>query len=205
VILAIIHQYYSLSLLLQYPKLVVFSSWKPLQCVILISGIDIYFMFTDRSDSYLDLHFKIDSEGRLRTKLYDKRDDFNFAIVNCPFTCSNIPTVYAYGLYIFMLIRYSRGCGSYQDVLDRGYCWQGSYWTKGSSWLSWSHHFESFMFATMSWLTNIEYHRYVPLVVNTSRSCPQSWFISGFVNTTGVTSGARTAYPSGTPAFTPEF
>jgi hypothetical protein len=32
---------------------------------------------TDRSASYLDLHLEIDSEGRLRTKLYDKRDDFN--------------------------------------------------------------------------------------------------------------------------------
>jgi hypothetical protein len=30
---------------------------------------------TDRSASYLDLHLEIDSEGRLRTKLYDKRDD----------------------------------------------------------------------------------------------------------------------------------
>jgi hypothetical protein len=29
---------------------------------------------TDRSDSYLD------SQGRLRTTLYDKRDDFNFSI-----------------------------------------------------------------------------------------------------------------------------
>ena len=33
----------------------------------------------------------IDSEGRLRTKLYDKRDGFNFPIVNFPFICSNIP------------------------------------------------------------------------------------------------------------------
>ena len=29
---------------------------------------------TDRSASYLDLHLEIDSEERLRTKLYDKRD-----------------------------------------------------------------------------------------------------------------------------------
>jgi hypothetical protein len=43
---------------------------------------------TDRSASYLDLHLKIDSEGRLRTKLY-KIDDFNFPIVNFPFICSN--------------------------------------------------------------------------------------------------------------------
>ena len=30
--------------------------------------------YTDRSASYIDLHLEIDSEGRLRTKLYDKRD-----------------------------------------------------------------------------------------------------------------------------------
>ena len=35
-----------------------------------------------RYASYLDLHLEIDSEDRLRTKLYDKRDDFTFQIVN---------------------------------------------------------------------------------------------------------------------------
>jgi hypothetical protein len=49
---------------------------------------------------FLDLHLEIDSEGRLRTKLYDKRDDFNFPIVNFPFICSNIPAAPAYGVYI---------------------------------------------------------------------------------------------------------
>ena len=42
---------------------------------------------TYRSASYLDLHLEIDSEGRLRMKLYDKRDDFNFPFVNFPFIC----------------------------------------------------------------------------------------------------------------------
>ena len=56
----------------------------------------------------------------LRTKLYDKRDDFNFPIVNFPFKCSNIPATHAYGVYISQLIRYSRPCGFYQDFLDRG-------------------------------------------------------------------------------------
>ena len=36
--------------------------------------------------TYLDLHLAIDSEGRLRTKLYDKSYDLNFPIVNFPFT-----------------------------------------------------------------------------------------------------------------------
>ena len=60
---------------------------------------------TDRSASYLDLHLKIDSEGRLRTKLYDKKDDFNFPIVNFPFICSNIPAAPAYGVYLSQMIR----------------------------------------------------------------------------------------------------
>ena len=36
----------------------------------------------DRSASYLELHLETANEGQLRTKLYDKRDDFNFPIVN---------------------------------------------------------------------------------------------------------------------------
>ena len=71
---------------------------------------------TDRYVSYLDLHLEIDSEGWLRTKLYDKRDVFNFPIVNLPFICSNIPAVPAHEVCIFLsqLIQYSRACGSYQ-------------------------------------------------------------------------------------------
>ena len=74
---------------------------------------------TDRSASYLDLHLEIDSEGRWRTKLYDKRDNLNCLIVNFPFMCSNIPVASAHGVYICQLIRYSRACGSYQYFLGR--------------------------------------------------------------------------------------
>jgi hypothetical protein len=42
----------------------------------------------DRSASYLDLHLEIDNEGRLRTKHYDKRDDFHFLIVNFPYVAT---------------------------------------------------------------------------------------------------------------------
>jgi hypothetical protein len=41
-------------------------------------------IYTDRSASYLDLHLEIERQEELRTKLYDKRDDFNFPIVNFP-------------------------------------------------------------------------------------------------------------------------
>jgi hypothetical protein len=42
----------------------------------------------------------MDSEGRLKTILYDKRDDLNFPIVNFPFICSNNPAAPAYGIYM---------------------------------------------------------------------------------------------------------
>ena len=67
-------------------------------------------------ESRINLH----REGRLRTKLFDKRDDFNFPIVNFPFIWSNIPAAPVYGVFTSLLIRYSRACNSYQDFLDRG-------------------------------------------------------------------------------------
>jgi hypothetical protein len=87
---------------------------------LLTASIPLSLKDTDRSTSYLALHLEIDSEGRLRTKLNAKRDDFNLPIVNFPFICSNIPAASAYGLYIPQLIQYSRACDSYQDIVDRG-------------------------------------------------------------------------------------
>ena len=43
------------------------------------------------SSSFLDLLFEFDNDNRLRVTIYDKRDDFNFNIVNYPFLCDNIP------------------------------------------------------------------------------------------------------------------
>jgi len=76
---------------------------------------------TDSPNSafYLDLYLEHDINGTLTTKLYDKRDDINFPIVNCPFLDSNIPSSAAYGVYMSQLFRYSRTCNSYQDFLHQ--------------------------------------------------------------------------------------
>jgi hypothetical protein len=59
-------------------------------------------------------------DGKLTTQLYNKRDDFNFAIVNFPYTCSNIPLSPSYGsVYIFQLIRYARTCSTYDQFFSR--------------------------------------------------------------------------------------
>jgi hypothetical protein len=91
---------------------------------------------TDKSASYLDLHLEIDSDGWLKTKLYDKRDDFSFHIVNFLFICINIPSAPAYGVYISKLIRYSIACGSYQNFIDRGLLLTRKLLNQGSSWLN---------------------------------------------------------------------
>ena len=63
---------------------------------------------SDHLADYLDLTFIIDSGGKLSTRLYDKRDDFDFHIVNFPYLSSNIPSGPSYGVYISQLIRYNK-------------------------------------------------------------------------------------------------
>ena len=74
---------------------------------------------SNTSASYLDLLLSIESDGQLRTSLYDKRDDFNFHITNFPFLSSNIPSSPAYGVFISQLIRYARACSSYECFILR--------------------------------------------------------------------------------------
>ena len=62
----------------------------------------------------------MESNGKLTTRVYDKRDDFNFPIVNFPFLSSNIPSALAYGVYVSQFIRYARTCSNYQDFMERG-------------------------------------------------------------------------------------
>ena len=52
---------------------------------------------TAASSSYLDCYLY---NGKLTTRLYDKRDDFNFPIVKFPFLSSNIPSAPAYDVYV---------------------------------------------------------------------------------------------------------
>jgi hypothetical protein len=55
-----------------------------------------------------------------KSPFYDKKDHFNFPIVNFPSICSNIPAALANGVHVSQLMRYSRACDSFHDLLDRG-------------------------------------------------------------------------------------
>ena len=80
---------------------------------------------SDISASYLDILLNIDSNGRLTTTLYDKRDDFNFAIVNFPFLCNNIPLSPAYGVCISQLLcvweLFKARATTYKKLMLQGY------------------------------------------------------------------------------------
>ena len=69
--------------------------------------------------SYLDLCISIQNNGSFNTRHYDKRNDFDFPIVNFPFMSSNIPRAPAYGVYISQLLRYARSCTFYEHFCDR--------------------------------------------------------------------------------------
>ena len=77
---------------------------------------------SDHLADYLDLTSIIDSAGKLSTRLDDKRDDFDFHIVNFPFLSSDISSGPSYGVYISQLIRYARCCFHYDDFRYRHKC-----------------------------------------------------------------------------------
>ena len=62
--------------------------------------------------SYLDISISI-CNNKYVTEVYDKRENFNFNIVNYPYMCSNIPANPTYGVYVSQLVRISRICDNY--------------------------------------------------------------------------------------------
>ena len=81
----------------------------------------------------MDLNLCI-SNGTVSTKIYDKRDDFDFDIVNFPFLDGDVPRRTSYGVYISQLIRFARASSNLNDfnyrnkaltakLLRQGYCY----------------------------------------------------------------------------------
>ena len=70
---------------------------------------------SDEQAKYLDLTFIIGNNNRFCTKLYDKREDFNFHIVDSPFLSSNIQSGPSYCVHVSQFIKYARCCIYYDD------------------------------------------------------------------------------------------
>ena len=73
---------------------------------------------SDTEAPFLDLNLCI-SNGTVSTKSYDKRDDFDFDIVNFPFLDDDVPRRTSYGVYISQLIRFARASSNLNDFNHR--------------------------------------------------------------------------------------
>ena len=76
---------------------------------------------SDTEAPFLDLNLSI-SNGFVSSKIYDKRDDFDFDIVNFPFLDGDVPRRPSYGVYISPLIRFARVCSHVDDFNTRNRC-----------------------------------------------------------------------------------
>ena len=61
---------------------------------------------SDKGATFLDLHLSI-ANGIVSTKIYDKRDVFDFGIVNFPFLDGDVHRSTSYGVYISQLILFA--------------------------------------------------------------------------------------------------
>ena len=63
-----------------------------------------FFTLEKTKAAFLDLHL-CSSNKKVSSKIYDKRDDFDYEIVNFPFLDGDVPHTKSYGVYISQLIR----------------------------------------------------------------------------------------------------
>ena len=73
---------------------------------------------SDTEAPFLDFNLSI-TNGIVSAKIYEKRDDFNFEIVNFPFLDGDVPRSPSYGVYISQLIRFVRVCSNVDDLNNR--------------------------------------------------------------------------------------
>ena len=74
---------------------------------------------SDTEVAFLDFHLSISYDIIVSTKIYDKRDDFDFEIVNFPFLDGDVPRSTSYGVYISQLIRFARASSYVADFNTR--------------------------------------------------------------------------------------
>ena len=69
----------------------------------------------------MNIHLSF-SNGFVSSKIYDKRDDFDFDIVNFPILDDGVPRRPSYEVYISKLIRFTRVCSHVEDFNGRNKC-----------------------------------------------------------------------------------
>ena len=73
---------------------------------------------SDTEAPFSDLKLSL-TNGIVSSKMYDKRDDFNFEVVNFPFLDGDVHRSPSYGVYISQLVRFARVCSNVDDLNNR--------------------------------------------------------------------------------------
>ena len=83
------------------------------------SQLQLYKAYTSYTKAaFFNLHLSI-SNDIVSTKIYDKRDDFNFEIVNFPFLNGDVSRSTSYRVYFVQLIRFDRATSYVADFNTR--------------------------------------------------------------------------------------
>ena len=111
---------------------------------------------SDTDDPFLYLHLSI-VNGFVSSKIYDKRDDFDFNKVNFPFLDDDVPRCPSYRVYTSQLIRFARVYSHVDDFNIRN-----KYLTAKLLKQGYRYHklrkafFQSSIADTMNWLQNFK-------------------------------------------------
>ena len=108
---------------------------------------------SDTEAAFLDLHLSI-SNGIVSTKIYDKRDDFDFEIVNFPFLDGDVPRSTSYGVYISQLIRFARASSYVTDFNTRNKLLTQKLLNRAIGIINFAKHFQNFIDDIMLWFLN---------------------------------------------------
>ena len=96
-----------------------------------------------------NLHLSV-ANGFVSSKIYDKRDDFDFDIVNFPFLDGDVPRCASYGVYISQLIRFARVCNHVTNFNARNKCLTAKLLQQGYRYHNLRKTFSNFIVDTMN-------------------------------------------------------
>ena len=94
------------------------------------------------------MHLSI-SNDIVSTKIYDKRDDFDFEIVSFRFLDGDVPRCTSYGVYISPLIRFARASSRVADFNTHNKLFTQKLLKQGSRYYKLRKHFLNFIDDTM--------------------------------------------------------
>ena len=112
--------------------------------------MDLSFIPSYTEVPFLDLNLCI-SYGTVSTNIYDKRDDFEFAIINFPFLDCNVPRSTSYRVYISQLFRFARASSNLSDFNYRNKAPTAKLLTQGYRYFKLRNRFRNFIADTTPW------------------------------------------------------